>query len=71
MNRIPHCFWVNLKACRLQAVLVGCVPIVIQDGVEMAFEEVLPWDRFSLRLNLSDVPALPQILDLIPPSVVR
>jgi hypothetical protein len=42
-------------------VLVGCVPVVIQDDVEMAFEEVLPWHRFSIRLNFSDIPILPQL----------
>lgn len=41
--------------------LVGCVPVVIQDDVEMAFEEVLPWHRFSIRLNFSDIPILPQV----------
>lgn len=53
-----------------QAVLVGCVPILIQDGVEMAFEETLPWHRFSLRLNFTDIPALPHILRLVPPAAV-
>ena len=45
-----------------ECVLVGCVPVVIQDDVEMAFEEVLPWRRFSVRLNFSDIPILPQLL---------
>ena len=53
-----------------EAVLVGCVPIVIQDGVEMAFEETLPWERFSIRLNFSEIPALPYILEMVPPHVV-
>eukprot|EP00965_Chrysotila_dentata_P033468 1114255-Pleurochrysis_carterae.AAC.2 len=34
----------------------------------MAFEEVLPWRRFSVRLNFSDIPYLPRILDRIPPG---
>ena len=49
-----------------ECVLVGCVPIIIQDDVEMAFEEVLPWRRFGLRLNFSDIPILPQILAKVP-----
>lgn len=53
-----------------ECVLVGCVPVVIQDEVEMAFEEVLPWHRFSLRLNFSDIPILPQLLERIPPAHV-
>jgi len=51
-------------------VLVGCVPVVIQDDVEMAFEEVLPWARFSIRLNFSDIPILPHLLAKIPPAHV-
>ena len=49
-----------------ECVLVGCVPIIIQDDVEMAFEEVLPWRRFGLRLNFSDIPILPELLAKIP-----
>ena len=53
-----------------ECVLVGCVPIIIQDAVEMAFEDVLPWERFSLRLNFSDIPRLPQLLSRVPPAHV-
>lgn len=53
-----------------ECVLVGCVPVIIQDDVEMAFEEVLPWRRFALRLNFSDIPILPQLLKKIPASHV-
>jgi len=53
-----------------ECVLVGCVPVVIQDDVEMAFEEVLPWRRFSLRLNFSDIPILPQLLARVPAAHV-
>jgi len=53
-----------------ECVLVGCVPIVIQDDVEMALEEVLPWRRFGLRLNFSDIPILPELLAKVPASHV-
>ena len=53
-----------------ECVFVGCVPVIIQDDVEMAFEEVLPWKRFSVRVNFSDVPLLPQILAAIPKESV-
>ena len=36
----------------------------------MAFEDVLPWHRFSLRLNFSDIPLLPQLLARVPPAAV-
>ena len=31
-----------------------------------AFEELLPWHRFSLRLKQADIPRLPEILDSFP-----
>ena len=46
------------------------MPVIIQDGVEMAFEEALPWHRFAVRLNMSDIPYLPQLLSAIPPEAV-
>jgi len=36
-----------------EAATAGCVPLVMQDGVEQAFEDLLPWPLFSLRLNNS------------------
>ena len=49
-----------------ECVLVGCVPVVIQDDVDMAFESILPWRRFSVRLRFDDIPILPQLLAKIP-----
>lgn len=45
-----------------QAVLAGCVPVVIQEHVFMPYEDVLPYDEFSLRLNNADLPKLREIL---------
>ena len=36
----------------------------------MAHEEILPWRRFSLRLNFSDIPFLPQLLAAVPAAHV-
>lgn len=36
----------------------------------MAFEETLPWRRFSLRVNFSDIPILPQLLAKVPAAHV-
>ena len=51
-----------------ESIAQGCVPLVIQDepvsrtSVDQAFEDVLPWDEFSLRLEQKDIPRLPQLL---------
>lgn len=55
-----------------ESVAQGCVPLVIQDdplsntSVDQAFEELLPWSQFSLRLKQSDIPNLPELLDRFP-----
>eukprot|EP00899_Mesostigma_viride_P016076 jgi/Mesvir1/2446/Mv21126-RA.1 len=47
----------------VDAVLMGCVPIVVVgDGMQQPFEELLDYDRFSIRIDES---ALPQLLDIL------
>ena len=47
---------------------MGCVPLIIQHGdvsdteADQAFEDLLPYANFSLRLRKEDIPQLPQIL---------
>ena len=42
-----------------EAALAGCAPLVMQDGIPQAFEDLLPWPLFSLRLNdsLAQIPS--------------
>lgn len=60
-----------------ESVAQGCVPLIIQDepvsntSVDQAFASLLPWHRFSLRLQQSDIPHLPRLLDSFPDSQWR
>ena len=56
-----------------EASVAGCVPLVMQDGIEQAFEEILPWGDFALRMNdsLSAIPTLRQTLLAIPEERVK
>jgi hypothetical protein len=56
-----------------EAALAGCVPLVMQDGIEQAFEEILPWPLFSRRQNhsLSSIATLPAALAAVPEAEVR
>jgi hypothetical protein len=56
-----------------EAALAGCVPLVMMDGVEMAFEEILPWPLFSRRQNhsLASIAQLPATLAAVPDTQVR
>ena len=47
------------------AMEAGCVPVIIQPAVLQPFEELLPYDNFSLRLSLDDVPQLPTLLEAV------
>ena len=60
-----------------ESIAQGCVPLVIQDepvshtSVDQAFEDLLPWDEFSLRLTQADIPRLPQLLAQYPDAKWR
>jgi len=56
-----------------EAAAAGCVPLIMQDGIEQAFEELLPWGLFSLRMNnsLAAVTTLDKKLAAIPEEAVR
>ncbi len=44
----------------------------MQDHMRMFWEEVLPYEEFSIRIATSDIPALPGILDgMTPPDIAR
>jgi len=42
--------------------LMGCVPLIIQPRMQLPFEDLLPYDAFSLRLEKADIPNLHNIL---------
>ncbi|EFJ48508.1 acetylglucosaminyltransferase [Volvox carteri f. nagariensis] len=46
----------------VQAVHLGCVPVIIQDYVYQAFEDFLPYEDFSVRMRLADVPHMIDLL---------
>lgn len=45
-----------------QAMMVGCVPVVVQEHVFQPFEDLLPYEDFSLRLDNGDLPRIREIL---------
>ena len=50
------------------AVFAGCVPVIVMDGIEFPFENVLNYSAFSIRIAEKDVPRLPAILRAVPPE---
>jgi hypothetical protein len=56
-----------------EASVAGCIPLIMQDGIPQAYEELLPWFLFSLRLNnsLGQISNLAKTLEAIPDSTVK
>lgn len=44
------------------SILHGCIPVIIQDGVHLIYENVLNYDSFAVRIGEEDIPQLVQIL---------
>ena len=54
---------------RIIAVMAtGCVPVIIQDHTYQPFEDILPYEDFSIRLNNGDIPHLPRVLRSVTPQ---
>ena len=53
-----------------QAVQLGCIPVLLSDEIELAFEEVIDYSKFMLRVRPSDVRKLKSILLSVSPSEV-
>ncbi|KAG2494839.1 hypothetical protein HYH03_007079 [Edaphochlamys debaryana] len=53
------------------AVLHGCIPVTIMDGVHAVFESVLDLDSFSVRIAEADVGRILEILQAVPERSVR
>jgi hypothetical protein len=54
-----------------QAIIMGCIPVIIQDHVQMPFESWLPYDEFSVRVNEGDAANLDSILKHISTEQVK
>ncbi|GAX80495.1 hypothetical protein CEUSTIGMA_g7933.t1 [Chlamydomonas eustigma] len=44
------------------AMLHGCIPVIIMDEVQTIYETLLNWPSFSIRMNERDLDKLPEIL---------
>jgi hypothetical protein len=53
------------------AMITGCIPVVIQDGVRQPADDTLPYWHFSLRLSQRDIPDIEAILRRVSPQEVR
>lgn len=54
----------------VEAMVTGCIPVIIQEGIHQPGDDVLAYDEFALRLNLEDIDNLPAILNGYSPEEV-
>jgi len=62
----PSGFGWGMRLARLM--LMGCVPLIIQPRTQLPFEDLLPYDTFSLRLENTEIPNLHHILAGVTPE---
>ena len=54
----------------MEAVVFGCMPVIIADDIVLPFEDAIPWDEIGVFVAEKDVANLDTILTSIPPNEV-
>ncbi|CAM0149628.1 unnamed protein product [Urochloa decumbens] len=74
MQRAVFCLcplgWAPWSPRLVEAVVFGCVPVVVADGVVLPFHDAIPWAEAAVFVAEEDVPRLDTILTSIPPEEV-
>ncbi len=52
------------------AILHGCIPVVIMDEVHAVYESILDWDMFSVRIKESEIDRVPQVSGFVAGSSI-
>ncbi|CAI0452806.1 unnamed protein product [Linum tenue] len=55
--------WAPWSPRLVESVALGCVPVIIADGIRLPFPAAVPWPEISLTVAESDVGKLGKILD--------
>lgn len=66
----PKGFEVNSPRI-VEAILSGCVPVIIADNFVLPYSDVLDWTKFSITVAEKDIPQLKTILTSIPDGTYR
>ncbi|KAG0580756.1 hypothetical protein KC19_4G197000 [Ceratodon purpureus] len=66
----PKGFEVNSPRI-VEAILSGCVPVIIADNFVLPYSDVLDWTKFSITVAEKDIPHLKKILSSIPDGTYR
>ncbi|KAF5772679.1 putative xylogalacturonan beta-1,3-xylosyltransferase [Helianthus annuus] len=55
--------WAPWSPRLVESVALGCVPVIIADGIQLPFESTIPWSEISLTVRENDVAKLGSMLD--------
>ncbi|CAN6327994.1 unnamed protein product [Urochloa humidicola] len=70
MQRAVFCLcplgWAPWSPRLVEAVVFGCVPVVVADGIVLPFHDAIPWAEAAVFVAEEDVPRLDTILTSIP-----
>ncbi|KAI3688161.1 hypothetical protein L1987_81870 [Smallanthus sonchifolius] len=57
--------WAPWSPRLVESVALGCVPVIIADGIRLPFESIVPWSEISLTVREKDVAKLGGVLDYV------
>ncbi|KAF8762446.1 hypothetical protein HU200_009409 [Digitaria exilis] len=70
MQRAIFCLcplgWAPWSPRLVEAVVFGCIPVIIADDIVLPFADAIPWEQISVFVAERDVPQLDSILTSIP-----
>ncbi|WVZ99485.1 hypothetical protein U9M48_044774 [Paspalum notatum var. saurae] len=74
MQRSVFCLcplgWAPWSPRLVEAVVFGCIPVIIADDIVLPFADAIPWEEIGVFVAEEDVPKLDSILTSIPTDVI-
>ncbi|KAG2651246.1 hypothetical protein PVAP13_1NG273700 [Panicum virgatum] len=58
--------WAPWSPRLVEAVVFGCIPVIIADDIVLPFADAIPWEEIGVFVDEEDVPKLDSILTSIP-----
>lgn len=62
--------WAPWSPRLVEAVIFGCIPVIIADDIVLPFADAIPWEEIGVYIPEKDVPNLDTILTNISPEVI-
>lgn len=62
--------WAPWSPRLVEAVVFGCIPVIIADDIVLPFADAIPWEEIGVFVAEKDVPYLDTILTSIPVHVI-